>query len=72
MRDDVQLVATSCRFHSRDQYSAELSPVSTLAIESGRLRGQHSRKILRSIPRPTLSIFTLSRARYIPCETFRF
>ena len=72
MRDDVLPVATSCRFHSQDQYSAELFPVSTLVIESGRLRGQHWRKILRSILRPTSSIFTLSRAHYIPCETFRF
>ena len=71
-RDDVLPVVTSCRFHLRDQCSAELFPVSTLVIESGHLRGQHSRKILRSIPRPTLSIFTLSRAHYIPCETFRF
>src|SRR6266550_1670637 len=68
----VLLVATSYRFHSRARCSADLFPVSILTTESCRVRGQCSSKILRSIPRLTLSIFTLSPAHYIQCETFRF
>ena len=71
-RGGVLLVATSYRFHSRARCSADLFPVSILTTESCRVRGQFSSKILRSIPRLTLSIFTLSPAHYIQCETFRF
>ena len=70
--DDVLLVAISCRFHSRDQCSADRSRVLILAAGSCQAPGPTSSRILPGIRRPTLSIFTLSLAHYIQCKTFRF